>query len=143
VTAPNYPAVSGGTFASAGDLLAGQEVAVEVTQQTTSSGDGNPAFESAVFELGASQIVGQVTAVNASAQSFSLTNVWSLFSTLSPAVPALQVQTGQATTFVNLAPASFSAVAAGNYLSVKGPLFHTTAGSGQPTMAALQVAARP
>jgi hypothetical protein len=143
VTAPNYPPVAGGTFASAADLLSGQEVAVEVTQQMTTGGDGNPAFESGLFELGSSQIVGQVTALNPSAQSFSLTNVWSLFTTLSPAVPSLQVQTGEATTFVNFTPESFSGLATGDNLSAKGPLFHTTGGSGQPTMAALQVATRP
>ncbi len=142
VTAPSYPAVSGGTFASASDLLAGQEVAVQDSQQLTTEADGNPAFESAAFELGSSQIVGQVTSVNAAAQSFALTNVWSLFTTLSPAVPSLQAQTGTQTSFVNLTPASFSAVTVGANLSVKGPLFNTTDGSGQPTMAALQVTAR-
>jgi hypothetical protein len=142
VSAPQYPAVSGGAFAIPSDLIVGQEVLVEVGGALTSS-DSHPAFSTTLLQLQSTQIAGQVTSVNSGAQSFALTNIWSLLAAANPAVTQLQVQTGAATSFVNLTPADISAIVGGKNLSVKGPLFHTTGGTGQPTMGALQVAARP
>jgi hypothetical protein len=143
VASATYPSVAGGTFASETDLVAGQNVLVEVTQETAAGTDGNAAFTSGAVTLESSQIFGQVTSVDSSTQSFVLTNVWTLFSTLAPALPQLQVQTGTQTSFVGLSPASLSALGAGANVRVKGPLFHTPAGTGEPTMGALQVSGRP
>jgi hypothetical protein len=138
-----YPMVTGGTFATDTDLMAGQEILLEVTQETATGSDGNAAFTSGAVALESSQILGPVTSMDSSAQSFALTNVWSLFSALSPAIPQLQVQTGSATSFLELSPANLTAITAGVTARVKGPLFHTTAGTGEPTMAALQVSGKP
>jgi hypothetical protein len=138
-----YPAVTGGTFAAAADLMAGQEVLVEITQETAAASDGNAAFTSGAVILESSQISGRVMSVDSGAQSFTLTNVWSLFSALSPAIPQLQVQTGAQTSFVALSPTDLTAVSAGANARVKGPLFHAIAGTGEPTMSALQVSGRP
>jgi hypothetical protein len=143
VASDSFPAVTGGTFASETDIMAGQEVLVEVTQQTAAGTDGNAAFTSGMVPLDSSQIFGQVTAVDSSTQSFVLTNVWSLFSALSPTIPQLQVQTGAQTSFVDLSPANLTAVIAGANARVKGPLFHTTAGAAEPTMGALQISGKP
>jgi len=138
-----YPAVAGGTFAAAADLTTGQEVLVEITQETAAGGDGNAAFTSGAVTLESSQISGRVMSVDSGAQSFALTNVWSLFSALSPAIPQLQVQTGAQTSFVHLSPANLTAISAGANARVKGPLFHATSGLNEPTMSALQVSGRP
>jgi hypothetical protein len=143
VASPGYPAVSGGTFVSASDLLAGQEVLLEVTQTMPAGTDGNAAFTTGLVSLQSSQILGRVNSVNADDSEFELTNVWSLFSSLSPAIPQLQVQTGTQTSFVGVTPASVSGVAAGDNVRVKGPVFNTAGGSGQPTMGAVQVSGRP
>jgi len=143
VASTTYPMVTGGTFATDTDLMAGQEILLEVTQETATGSDGNAAFTSGAVALESSQILGQVTSMDSSAQSFALTNVWSLFSALSPAIPQLQVQTGSATSFLELSPANLTAITAGVTARVKGPLFHTTAGTGEPTMAALQVSGKP
>ena len=143
IASVSYPTVSGSTFASQADLLAGQEVLVAVGPEAASGSDGNAAFASASIALESSQIFGGVTSVDSGAQSFALTNVWSLFSALSPAIPQLQVQTGASTSFVNLSPANLTALDVGATTRVKGPLFHAMAGTGEPTLGALQVSGRP
>jgi len=141
VASPSYPAVIGGTFAAPTDVIAGQEVLVEVTQSMPAGGDGNAAFTTGNLSLQSSQILGKVTSVDGAAQSFALTNVWSLFSALSPAIPQLQVQTGSATAFVDYSGTNFAAVAAGSNARVKGPLFNTI-GNGTASMGAVQVSGR-
>jgi hypothetical protein len=143
IASASYPVVTGGTFAAPTDLIAGQEVLMEVTQSSTAGSDGNAAFTSGMVTLESSQIFGQVTSVDSSMETFGLTNVWSLFSTVSPTIWELQVQTGVQTSFLDLSPTNFTAVDAGANLRVKGPLFHTTAGIGEPTMGALQISGKP
>jgi len=92
--------------------------------------------------LASSQIAGPVAAVNSSARSFALTNIWSLFTKANPAVTQLEVQTGTQTTFVDLTPADASAISTSSKVAVKGPLFNTIGSVGQPTLSALQVAGR-
>jgi hypothetical protein len=92
--------------------------------------------------LASSQIAGPVAAVNSSAGSFALTNIWSLFTKANPAVTQLEVQTGTQTTFVDLTPADASAISTSSKVAVKGPLFNTIGSVGQPTLSALQVAGR-
>ena len=142
VSSPGVPAVSGGSFASAADLLAGQEVLLEVTQSMPAGADGHTAFTTGLASLQSSQILGSVDSVDASAGSLELTNVWSLFTSLSPAIPQLQVQTGASTRFVGVTPATLGGVAAGANVRVKGPVFHTVGGTGEPTMGAVQVSGR-
>lgn len=142
IASPAYPAITGSVFGAEADLTPGQEVLVEVTQQTAAGTDGHPAFTSGAIALESSQIAGPVLSVNTDAQSFVLTNVWSLFSGLSPAVPLLDIQTGSQTSLVALSPASLTAISAGTYVRVKGPLFNTPAGASQPAMGALQVSGR-
>ena len=122
--------------------MAGQEVLLEVTQSMPSGADGYTAFTTGLASLQSSQILGRVDSVDAAASTLELTNVWSLFSSLSPAIPQLQVQTGTSTRFVGVTPATLGGVAAGANVRVKGPVFHTVGGTGEPTMGAVQVSGR-
>jgi len=142
VAAPQYPAVNGATFATTADLTPGQEVLAEITGNIAVANDGNPSFTTVKLLLASSQIAGPVAAVNSSAGSFALTNIWSLFTKANPAVTQLEVQTGTQTTFVDLTPADASAISTSSKVAVKGPLFNTIGSVGQPTLSALQVAGR-
>jgi hypothetical protein len=124
------------------DLTPGQEVLAEITGNIAVAYDGNPSFTTVRLLLASSQIAGPVAAVNSSAGSFALTNIWSLFTKANPAVTQLEVQTGTQTTFVDLTPADASAISTSSNVAVKGPLFNTIGSVGQPTLSALQVAGR-
>jgi hypothetical protein len=143
VASAAYPQVTGSSFGSAADLIAGQEVLMEVTQETAAGSDGHVAFSSGAVALESSQIAGQVASVDSGTQGFAFTNVWSLFSTLSPALPQLQVQTGPQTAFVDLSPANLTALSAGTNVRVKGPVFRSTTGTSEPAIGALQVSGKP
>jgi hypothetical protein len=142
IASTSYPPVTSGAFSSASDLMAGQEVLVSVILPAAVQTDGSPGFNSDQITLESSQIAGKVTSVDSGSQTLMLTNVWSLFNALSPALAQLQVQTGTSTAFVNLTPADLTALSAGSAARVKGPLFRTTSGSNMPTIGALQVNGR-
>jgi|SRR5438876_1593490 len=129
-------------FATTADLTPGQEVLAEITGNIAVANDGNPSFTTVKLLLASSQIAGTVAAVNSSAGSFALTNIWSLFTKANPAVTQLEVQTGTQITFVDLTPADASAISTSSKVAVKGPLFNTIGSVGQPTLSALQVAGR-
>jgi len=142
VASDTHPVIAGASFAQPSDVLPGQEVLVEVTQPAVTASDGNPAFTSASVALESSQIAGRVSSVDAGTASFGLTNVWSLFNGLSPAIAQLNIQTGGSTSFVGYATADFSSLSVGSVARAKGPLFRATDNSGVPTIAALQVSGR-
>lgn len=142
VASNTYPSVAGASFGQTSDLLPGQQVLVEVTQPAVAGSDGNPALTSGSIELNSSQIAGRVSSLDSSTASFGLTNVWSLFAGLSPAITQLNVQTGAATSFVGYTNSNFSSLSVGSIARAKGPLFRATDGSGVPTIAALQVSGR-
>jgi hypothetical protein len=142
VASNTYPAIAGAGFAEPSDVLPGQEMLVEVTQPAVAGNDGNPAFTSGSVALESAQIAGRVSSVDSSTLGFGLTNIWSLFSGLSPTIAQLNIQTGGSTSFINYTTADFSSLAVGSIARAKGPLFRATDGSGVPTLAALQVSGR-
>jgi hypothetical protein len=143
VASNTHPVIAGASFAESADVLPGQEVLVDVTQPTVAADDGNPAFTSGSVVLESSQIAGRVSLVDTGTMSFGLTNVWSLFNGLSPAIAQLQIQTGGTTSFVGYTTADFSSVSVGSVVRAKGPLFRAAdSSSSVPTIAALQVSGR-
>ncbi|PYT97254.1 MAG: hypothetical protein DMG34_23055 [Acidobacteria bacterium] len=142
VAAPSTLRLTGQRLQTTADLTPGQEVLAEITGNIAVANDGNPSFTTVKLLLASSQIAGPVAAVNSSAGSFALTNIWSLFTKANPAVTQLEVQTGTQITFVDLTPADASAISTSSKVAVKGPLFNTIGSVGQPTLSALQVAGR-
>jgi hypothetical protein len=128
-----YPAVSGGGFASAADLLAGQEVVANVA-----SGSGTAFSVSSVY-LESSQVVGAVASVNASSGLVAMNGLSGLFTGARPVVQSVDVQTDAATEYTGYSVGSFSALGDGDFVAAKGPLFSA---GGVPTVGAVQVRAR-
>jgi hypothetical protein len=146
----------GFTFASASDLVVGQQVLV-VVQGTvnTSSSDatGSTAFgRSAVtftassITLEPSQITGTVASTpDASTGTFTLATMPVFFVPPSatpggapPWAPVIiTVQTQTTTTYTNLTPDNFSGLAINNVVSVEGWVFSTPSASPSPTITVL------
>ncbi len=118
-----YPSVAGGAFTSEGDLVTGQEVFVGVA-----SGSGT-AFGAGGLLLEASQVVGKVAAVDAASGVVSVNGLSGLFTGARPAVQTVSVQTGPSTTYDGFSVADFGAIAAGDFVVAKGPLFATAGGN--------------
>jgi hypothetical protein len=128
------------SFASAGDLVVGQEVSVVVVPGsiTTTSGSGSstpwagPAattFTASSITLEPSQITGTVGTVDTADLSFTFATFPNFFvppaasasPTLVPIIIAVQTTSG--TTFTNLSPDSIQGLAANDVVSVQGWLF--------------------
>jgi hypothetical protein len=139
IASANYPAVAGSSFASAEDLVSGQEVLVSVGSDVQSG--ATPSFSADTVRLVASQFVGLVGAVDPSSQSLQLISLPGLFTQRPPYVQSVQVQTGSATDFIGWGDTGLGSVSAGHFAAVKGPLFNTPS-IGAPTLAAVQVRSR-
>jgi hypothetical protein len=137
VGASNYPAIAGATFASASDLLTGQELIANLT--TPPAASSTPTLTSTALFLEPSQVAGEVSAINSTAASATLNSLSGLFTASKPYIQQLTLQTGPSTLYTGFTVTSFSALDTGALLSAKGPLFNTT---GSPTLAALQLRAR-
>ncbi len=118
-----YPAVNGGSFASANDVTAGQEVFAGV-----GSGSG-AAFGASGLLLEASQVVGKVAAVDAGSGLVTVNGLSGLFTGAKPVVQAMGVQTGTSTVYDGFSVSDFAGIGVGDFLSAKGPLFVTTGGN--------------
>jgi hypothetical protein len=119
----SYPAVSGGSFANAGDVVVGQEVFAGVA-----SGSGTALGASGLL-LESSQVVGVVSAVDDATGVVTVNGLSGLFTGARPVVQAVGVQTGSITTYDGFSAADFGAIAVGEPLAAKGPLFPTTGGN--------------
>jgi len=135
-----YPAVSGGSFAGAADLMAGQELVLGVGSGLVSG--SNPSFNAGAVFLEPSQLIGRVTAVNAGTSSITINSLSGLFLWAPPIVRQMGVQAGSSTVFVGFPSPTISGLAVGQFVTAKGPLFNTTAGSGEPTIGAIQLRER-
>jgi hypothetical protein len=131
------------SFASAGELVVGQEVSVVVVpgSVTTAPGSGSSTpwagtaattFTTNSITLEPGQITGSVTAIVASALSFTLSPNLTYFvapsnwgsTSPTPAPPGIMsVQTTSGTTFTNFTPDSISGLAVNDVVSVGGWLF--------------------
>ena len=152
---------SGLSFASASDLIVGQEVSVVVQGSvtpatgsgswTTWSGPGPATFTTSSITLEPSQITGSVAALPATGQlSFTLSTLPFFFvppaaaSTTPVWAPVnITVQTTAATTFTNFTTDDLSGLAMNDIVSVQGWVFSTPSGATNITLAAETVDDRP
>jgi len=133
----SYPAVNGGSFAGIGDLLAGQEVLLQLA-----SGSSSTSYNSSRIYLEPSQTVGTVESFNAGADVFVINGLTGLWTGSRPIVNQIDCQAGSQTQYENLSSASLSALNVGTAVGVKGLVFNTgTAGS--PTLSTVIVRGRP
>jgi hypothetical protein len=137
VAATPSPAVSSAMFATAQDLMPGQEVVLGVSSDLVTG--TSPTFSASAVHLNASQLLGVVGSVDAADASFQVTGLTSFFAAVRPAIQQVAVQTDSDTTFTNFTTGSVSGLVAGNLVVAKGPLLHTT---GVPTVSATVVRKR-
>jgi|HubBroStandDraft_1064217.scaffolds.fasta_scaffold00414_23 hypothetical protein len=153
VDSGSFTIPAGLSFASASDLLVGQEVQVDVAAGSVSS-SSNPAhwappsvsFTANSVELEPSQITGTVTTINSSASSFTITTFPNFFAPwFNPNWTPTQitVDTTSQTTYPGLSTGSFSGVTDDSVVSGLGWLFATPSGSTPSTMVAKTVLEQP
>jgi hypothetical protein len=148
------------SFATASDLVVGQQVLVVVQGTVNTSGSGTAVstpfgfpgltFTASSITLEPSQITGTVAGVNASALSFTLATFPFFFvppsstpgSPPSWAPEIITVQTTSATTLTNFPSTGLSGLAVNNVVSVHGWVFSTPTGATPITVAADQVILR-
>jgi len=132
---------SGFTFASAADLVVGQEVLVRAdTIQTAVS---PITISSSQIVLRQSEWTANVGVINAGNASFALGSLPSLFTTALPTnISSLNVDTSASTQFLNLTPAGIGGLASQNPVSVKGLVFNTITNIGSPSVVATVVVGR-
>lgn len=156
VDAGNFTIPAGLSFASASDLLIGQEVQVSVAAGSLSSSTTvalwappSLSFTTDSVELEPGQVTGTVTSTNSSASSFTISTfpnfVAPLFSSIwtSGTPNVITVQTTSQTAYQGLSTDSFSGVSTNNVVSVQGWLFSTPSGSTPTTLVAETVVGRP
>jgi Domain of unknown function (DUF4382) len=149
---------AGLAFTGTSDLVVGQEVTVQVTagSLTTSSGSGgfgmwgpppSVSFTTDSVVLEPSQITGNITTVDSSTSSFTLSIQPSMFfghsSSGTSTSSTINVDATSQTNYFNLNPDSFSGLAPNSMVSVQGWLFPPASGASSPTMAAENVVGRP
>jgi hypothetical protein len=162
VDSDSFMLPGGLSFASASDLIVGQEVSVVVQGSVTTSGGSDswtpwagPAatsFTTNSITLKPSQITGSVAAIPTTGQlSFTLSTLPAFFvspfathGATPPWVPVeITIQTTAATTFTNLTPDSISGLAVNDVVSVEGWVFSTPSIATNVTVAADSVLGRP
>ena len=129
-----YPVVNGAGFAGTGDLMAGQEVLLQLAAGSSTTNLG-----SARIYLEPSQTTGVVQSVNAGADSFALNGLTSLWTASQPVVKQIDCQAGSQTQYENLSSASLAALSPGSAVAVKGLVFNT---GGGPTISTVIVRGR-
>ena len=112
-----YPAIPGGNFGGTSDLIAGQEILLQL-----SSSSGASTVASSRIYLEPSQTVGAVQSVADS--SFVLSGLTGLWTATRPVVNQIDCQVGQ-TTYENLSSSSLGSLAPGSLVAVKGLLLNT------------------
>ena len=128
-----YPVVSGASFAGTSDLVAGQEVLLQL-----GTGSSSTNYNSARVYLEPSQTIGTVASVNSGADSFILNGLTGLWTASKPTVNQITCQSGAQTTYENLSSASLAGLSPGTAIRVKGLVFH----SGGPTLSTVIVRGR-
>jgi len=152
VDSGSFTMPSGLSFASATDLLMGQNVQVDVVagSLTTSSKMANwspysVSFTTDSIELEPSQITGMISAIGSNGTSFTITTLpnfflpWSKHNWMSEQVT---VDTTTQTTYSGLNPDSFAGLSTNNMVSVRGWLFATPSGATASTQVAETVVGR-
>lgn len=140
VASASYPVVNGSTFATAADLMPGQEVILAVGGDLVSG--SAPSFTTGTIYLESSQTVGRVVSVDTTNQLVVINGLSGLYTGQAPIVQQMYVQAGSVTSYVGFSSSGLSSLAAGQFVAAKGPLFNTTASSGQPTISAMELRKR-
>jgi hypothetical protein len=120
----------GFSFASAADLLVGQDV--QVRPGTVASAGGVNTVTTDLVRLWPSQVTGQVGTINSSNGTFTLTNLSPLFTGATTPITTITVQTLSNMNLMDFSNGNSPAV--GDTVSVKGLLFNTTGTTGTPTL---------
>jgi predicted component of type VI protein secretion system len=132
-----YPVVNGGSFTSTSDLVAGQEILLQLA-----SGSSSTTYNSSSIYLEPTQTIGAVQSVNAGADAFVLNGLTGLWTASRPVVSQIECQAGSATQYENLSPSSLAALTPGIAVGVKGLLF-STGTSGSPALSTVIVRGKP
>ena len=141
VGAASYPAVSGGSFSGAADLMAGQELVMSVGSNLVSG--STPSFNAGIVYLEPSQLIGRVASVDSGTSSVAINHVSRGCSSGSRRSSSRWISKR-----IRQQPSSGSlrhrsnGLAAGQFVAAKGPLFNTTGGGGDPTISAIQLRER-
>lgn len=128
-----YPVVNGASFAGTSDLVAGQEVLLQL-----GAGSSTTNYNSARVYLEPSQTIGTVASVNAGADSFLLNGLTGLWTASKPTINQITCQAGAQTTYENLSSASLVGLSPGTAIGVKGLVFN----SGGPALSTVIVRGR-
>jgi hypothetical protein len=119
------------SFQSSADLLVGQNVQIRIPTSTTGT-----SVTTDQVTLHRSQVTATVLSTNGA--NFTVSNLNSLFTTATPPITQIDVQTSSQTMFEGVTNAT--ALAAGDQVSMRGLLFMTT---GNPLLVADTVDKRP
>jgi hypothetical protein len=120
----------GFSFASAADLLVGQDV--QIRPGTVATVGSVTTITTDLVRLWPSQITGQVGSINTSNGTFTLTNLSPLFTGATPPITSITAQTLSEMNMMDFS--SGSSLAMASTVSVKGLLFNTTGTTGTPTL---------
>ena len=120
----------GFSFASAADLLVGQDV--QIRPVTVVSASGVNTVTTDLVRLWPSQVTGQVGSINSSNGTFTLTNLSPLFTGAAAPTTTITVQTLSEMDLMDFS--NGSSLAVGDTVSVKGLLFNTINTTGTPTL---------
>ena len=155
INSGDFTLPSGLSFASASDLLVGQQVQVEVEPGTLgNSGGGGPwsppavSFTTNSVELEPSQITGTISAISSNGTSFTLTTFpnffapWSNWNNPNWTPTQVTIDTTSQTAYQGLTPDSFSGLTTNSVVSVQGWLFATPGGATASTQVAETVVGR-
>jgi hypothetical protein len=132
-----YPQVANSSFAGPQDLLPGQELIVSVGSDLVTG--STPSFTSSTNYLQSSQVIGDVSTVDAASSSLSIDTLTGLFTSGSAHIQAIDVQADSNTTLVGFT--SIGTISAGKIIAAKGPLLNVP-GSTVPGIAAVQIRAK-
>jgi len=142
---------SGLSFASATDLLVGQDVQVGVAAGSLTTSDppkwSPPAvsFTASSIELEPSQITGTISAIGSNGTSFTIStfpNFFLAWSSNNWTPEQATVDTTAQTTYMGLNPDSFGGLSTNSMVSVRGWLFNTPSGATPSTQVAETVVGR-
>ncbi|MGC9197981.1 MAG: DUF4382 domain-containing protein [Acidobacteriaceae bacterium] len=160
VGANGFTLPSGLSFTGVADLYKGQQIQVDVVAGSLSasnddefSGNWGPpqplSFTTDSVTLEPSQVSGTISALDSSAQSFTLGGnggpffiPWPMTMMMSSNAASFNVVTTTQTTYRRFSMDSYDGLGTGDYVSVSGWLFPPASSSGPPTLAAQTVVMR-
>jgi hypothetical protein len=142
IASRNFTLPGGLSFASASDLIVGQEVQAHVVGAVTAG--LSPSFSTDQLVLFPTQVTGLVSGINLGASNFTVNGLPGVYTNAAPTpINQILVQTTTQTSFSNLTVNGLTGLSAGNRVSAEGWLFKTTGSPNPATVAGLNVRGRP